>query len=94
MWDLRAPPASVVAGEGRLGRKVVEQVARDIADTFPIEILARDLRAVWNQRPGLDELCSRWQTTRDGAAAPTPEEEGGGAGSPEGATLAGVTIGR
>ena len=69
VWDLRAPPASVVAGEERLGRKIVEQVAREIADTFPAEALARELRAAWNQRPGLVELCGRWQRTRDGAAA-------------------------
>ncbi len=69
VWDLRAPPASVVAGETRLGRKVIEQVAREVADSFSAEALARELREVWNQRPGLDELRLRWQKTREGATA-------------------------
>ncbi len=68
VWDLRAPPASILAGERRLGRKVIEQVAREVADSFSAEALARELRSVWNQRPGLDELRAQWQKTREGAA--------------------------
>ncbi len=69
VWDLRVPPASVVAGEERLGRRIVEQVAREIADTFPTETLAQELQVAWNQRPGLVELRTRWQRTKDGASA-------------------------
>ena len=69
VWDLRAPPASVLAGDRRLGRKVIEQVAREVADGFSAESLARELRAVWNQRPDLEELRPAWQATREGAAA-------------------------
>ncbi len=69
VWDLRAPPASVVAGERRLRRKVIEQAARELADTFPADALARDLTAVWNQRPGLAELSAKLQTTRETATA-------------------------
>ena len=69
VWDLRAPPESVLVGEGRLGRKVIEKLATEVADTVCDEVLARELRAVWHKRPGLDELRARWDRTRDGAAA-------------------------
>ena len=69
VWDLRAPPAAAIAGESRLGRKVIEQAALEVAGSFPADKLASDLRAVWGQRPGLDELRSRWQRTKDDAAA-------------------------
>ncbi len=68
VWDLRAPPESVLAGEGRLGRKVIEKLATEVADTVSDEVLARELRAVWHKRPGLDELRERWERARDGAA--------------------------
>ena len=69
VWDLRAPPASVLAGEGRLGRKVVEKLAAEVADTFSAEAIASDLGAVWHQRPGLAELRARWDRARGGASA-------------------------
>jgi len=69
VWDLRAPPAAAITGESSLGRKVVEQAALEIAGSFPADKLASDLRAVWGQRPGLDEMRSRWQLTKDDAAA-------------------------
>ena len=69
VWDLRAPPRSVLAGEGRLGRKVVEKLAAEVADTFSAEVIASELRAVWHQRPGLAELRARWDRARGGASA-------------------------
>lgn len=69
IWDLRAPPESVVAGEGRLGRKVIEKAAREIADTFPVEKLARELRAAWDHRPGFEELRALLEKTRHSAAS-------------------------
>ena len=76
VWDLRAPPESVLAGEGRLGRKVIEKLATEVADTVSDEVLARELRAVWHKRPGLDELRERWERARDGAAAQLQRRRG------------------
>ncbi|MEX0935713.1 MAG: acyl-CoA desaturase [Gemmatimonadota bacterium] len=69
VWDLRAPPKAILANERRLGRKVIEKTAREVAESFPIETIARDLREAWDQRPGLVELRERLQKTRDDAAA-------------------------
>lgn len=45
VWDLRVPPPAVVAGAQRPRRTVVERVARDLVQTFPIEAIAREVRA-------------------------------------------------
>ncbi|MSR22409.1 MAG: acyl-CoA desaturase [Gemmatimonadetes bacterium] len=67
--DLRAPPKALLAGEIRLGRKVVEQVAREVAESFPVEHIARELKAASDRRPGLAELKVRLAHTRLEAAA-------------------------
>ncbi len=69
VWDLRAPPESLLHGERRLGRKVIEKVAQEVAATFPVEKMARDLQAAWHDRPGLQELQARFQKARDDASA-------------------------
>ena len=68
VWDLRAPPEAVLTGERRLGRKVVEQVAREVAESYPAEDIAGELRAAWDRRPGLAELKARFERTRIEAA--------------------------
>jgi stearoyl-CoA desaturase (delta-9 desaturase) len=69
VWDLRAPPEAILTGERRLGRKVVEQVALEVAETFPIEHIAREIQGAWDRRPGLNELRARLEKTRLDAAA-------------------------
>jgi stearoyl-CoA desaturase (delta-9 desaturase) len=64
VWDLRAPPEALLAGDQRLGKKVVEKVAREVADSFPADQIARDLL----QRPGLEELRARFHRARADAA--------------------------
>lgn len=56
VWDLRSPPAEVVNNEKRLGRTVVEKVAQQLADTFPAERLASQLRAAWENTPTWPEI--------------------------------------
>jgi len=69
VWDLRAPPEAIVHGERRLGRKVIEKVAIEVAESFPVEKIARDIEAAWHSRPGLQELGIRLQQARDDASA-------------------------
>jgi stearoyl-CoA desaturase (Delta-9 desaturase) len=56
VWDLRTPPPEVVNNERRLGQKVIEQVALQLAESFPVERMAAQIRAAWDQMPGLSEL--------------------------------------
>ncbi len=56
VWDLRSPPAEVVNNERRLGRRVVDQVAHQIAESFPVERMAAQLRTAWDQVPGLEDI--------------------------------------
>ena len=56
VWDVREPPASVVRGENRVGRKAMEKVADSVVASFDVDAIARDLREAWAQLPGVDEL--------------------------------------
>ncbi|HUG39204.1 MAG TPA: acyl-CoA desaturase [Longimicrobiales bacterium] len=56
VWDLRSPPEEIVNNERRLGRRVVEQVALQLAETFPIERMAAQVQAAWDQVPDLQEV--------------------------------------
>jgi stearoyl-CoA desaturase (Delta-9 desaturase) len=53
VWDLREPPPQVVLGEARLGRKVIERVAEDVAAAYPTEPLLARIQEAW---PSIDEL--------------------------------------
>jgi stearoyl-CoA desaturase (Delta-9 desaturase) len=50
VWDLRTPPPEVVNNERRLGRRVIEQVAQQLADSFPVERMAAQVRAACGTR--------------------------------------------
>ena len=52
VWDLRSAPAEVVNNERRLGRMVVEKVARQLAETFPADGMAAQVRP-----PGRTATC-------------------------------------
>jgi stearoyl-CoA desaturase (delta-9 desaturase) len=68
VWDLRAPPEALLAGDQKLGKKVVEKVAREVAESFPVEKIARDVEAAWLHRPGLEEVRVRFQRARTDAS--------------------------
>ncbi len=67
--DLRAPPREIVANEKRLGRKVVEKVAHEVAASWNPEAIARQVREAWDGRPSLDELKVRLRQAREEAEA-------------------------
>lgn len=56
VWDLRAPPPEVVANETRLGTKVVESVARQVALSFSIDRLTEQATEAWAKTPSLHEI--------------------------------------
>jgi stearoyl-CoA desaturase (delta-9 desaturase) len=56
VWDLRSPPEEVVRNERKLGRAVVEKVAHQLAASFPVERMARELAEQWERSHVLDDL--------------------------------------
>ena len=60
VWDLHLPPKTVISGEHRLGRLVIDKVACQIAASFPINQIANQvheslaLTAGWSELEGAD----------------------------------------
>jgi stearoyl-CoA desaturase (Delta-9 desaturase) len=69
VWDLREPPAAIVRGDQRLGRKVIEKVADDLAWSFPLEALGARVRDAWSHKPSLAEIRGRAENARADLAA-------------------------
>ena len=69
VWDLRSPPSEVVNNERRLGRIVVEQVARQLADSFPVERMAAQIRTAWENSPSWPDLQARLRAVAGQAEA-------------------------
>ncbi len=69
VWDLHAPPATVVRGDQRLGRKVIEKVAYQLAASFPVDSIAAQVREALSRTPTWAELQSRAQSARQQAEA-------------------------
>jgi len=69
VWDLRSPPTEVVRGERRLGRRVVERAAREMAERFSPDTLAAQIEAAWHQLSGLYEAVAALKRTRATAAS-------------------------
>ena len=65
VWELRAPPAAIVRGEGPVGRKVLEKVAGELAGSFQVEGIAARVRDAWNESHALEDLGERVQRARD-----------------------------
>jgi stearoyl-CoA desaturase (Delta-9 desaturase) len=68
IWDLRDPPRAVIENERKLGRKVVESVARRIAFSFPVEPMAQRARDAWEEAGILDAVREKAGHARDQAA--------------------------
>jgi stearoyl-CoA desaturase (Delta-9 desaturase) len=64
IWDLQIPPETLVRGEQRLGRKVIERVAQQLAGAFPVERIAAETREMLNQTSIRAELQSRGRLAR------------------------------
>ena len=66
VWDLRSAPPEVVNNERRLGRAVVETVARQLADTFSADRVATQVTATW-------ENSHMWPDIQEWARATTAQ---------------------
>ncbi len=59
VWDLRLPPAHVVAGKRKLPFSVIEKSAQQLAASFSIEQTGKALLKSWSHTPKLEELRKR-----------------------------------
>ncbi|HEX5580591.1 MAG TPA: acyl-CoA desaturase [Gemmatimonadaceae bacterium] len=69
VWELGAPPADVVANERRLGRAVLEKVARQLAASVHVDGIVAHAHEAWANTPTLDELRARAHESRQRAEA-------------------------
>jgi stearoyl-CoA desaturase (delta-9 desaturase) len=68
VWDLKTPPQAVLRNEQRLGARVVDRAARQLAATFDPERIAAALHHAFAGTPSLGELQERLATARHHAA--------------------------
>ena len=59
VWDLRLPPAHVVAGKRRLSLATIESAAQQLAGSFSIEHIGTTVLKAWTHTPKLEELRNR-----------------------------------
>ena len=59
VWDLRLPPAHVVAGIRKVSLSVVENAAEQLAASFSVEQIGKSLLNTWSHTPKLEELRKR-----------------------------------
>ena len=67
VWDLNTPPAELVRNEKKLGRGVVEKVARRMVASMAVDRMSNQLREAWANTPTLDELRERARVARSDA---------------------------
>ncbi|MEE8133976.1 MAG: acyl-CoA desaturase [Gemmatimonadales bacterium] len=65
--DLIEPPASLVRNEKKLGRGLVDKVARQLAASVPVENICEHVREMWDHAPSWQELRKRAQTAQSDA---------------------------
>ncbi len=64
------PPQALVRNEKKLGRGMIEKVARHLAATsVSVERIGADMREAWANTPTMDELRERARTARSDAIA-------------------------
>ena len=73
VWDVRKPPAAVIAGEQRLGKVVIDKVARQLAESFSIERIAEQVHEAWENTMQFDELAKLARDARARAEAALAE---------------------
>ena len=59
VWDLHLPPRTVIRGEHRLGRLVIDKVARQLAASFPINQIASAVHDALAHAPGWGDVKAR-----------------------------------
>jgi stearoyl-CoA desaturase (delta-9 desaturase) len=68
VWDLKTPPEAVLRNEQRLGSRVMERAAAELAASFNIAEIASGLRNALDHAPSLAELRNALDAAQDRAA--------------------------
>jgi stearoyl-CoA desaturase (delta-9 desaturase) len=68
VWDLKSPPKAVLRNEQRLGSKVIERAAQQLAISFDPERIAAALESALAGTPSLAELQEKLREARHMAA--------------------------
>lgn len=68
VWDLKSPPEAVLRNEQRLGSRVIEKAAADLAATFNVEAISAALNQSLATTPGLADLRGRLADAQHRAA--------------------------
>jgi stearoyl-CoA desaturase (Delta-9 desaturase) len=67
VWDLQSPPDSLLRGEQRLGSRVIEKVAHQLAVSFPIDGMVNQARDMLAHTASWAELRNRAREARQQA---------------------------
>ena len=59
VWDLRSPPLDVVRAQRPLGHGVLERVAHQLAESFPVDSIAEGVKEKWWESRAALELSSK-----------------------------------
>jgi stearoyl-CoA desaturase (Delta-9 desaturase) len=68
VWDLHLPPRTVIRGEHRLGRLVIDKVAGQLAASFPINQIASDVHDALTRGPGWADIRAGIASARNQAS--------------------------
>jgi stearoyl-CoA desaturase (delta-9 desaturase) len=68
VWDIKRPPVAVLRNEQRLGRRVIERAAQQLAVSFDPERIAAAIETAYANTPSLAELRDKLQEARHMAA--------------------------
>ncbi len=68
IWDVKSPPRAVLRNEQRLGRRVIERAAQQLAVSFDPERIAAALENAFAGTPSLAELQEKLKEARHMAA--------------------------
>jgi len=64
VWDLHVPPPAVIKGDYRLGRRVIDKVAGQLAESFPVDRIASQVHDALARTPAWAELKGRISSAR------------------------------
>lgn len=59
VWDLRSPPTDVVRAQRPLGHGVLERVAHQLAESFPVDSIAEGVKERWWESRAALEVSSK-----------------------------------
>jgi stearoyl-CoA desaturase (delta-9 desaturase) len=69
VWDLNEPPETLIRNEKKLGRGVVEKVARQLAASLSVKEISAQVREAWDHTPTWQEVRERARSAQSDVVA-------------------------